>query len=122
MAKRSKTSTPLKAVKRMNDFDHGIFGPEGAREITKDLGLDPATAPIYVIEHRPDTVKGARLNGCAAVGEKRYGVGAHELAEWACRRLNVAYEPKMGRGAALRECCAKLREHFSKTQEACCDE
>ncbi|HUT58262.1 MAG TPA: hypothetical protein VNA25_10485 [Phycisphaerae bacterium] len=103
-----------KAAQELSLMDHCILSREEAVELAEAMGLPGQDVPLYAMEHRPDTLKGARLKGCTEIGEKRYAIGADELAEWACRKLNVKYESKMGRGSALRECCTRLYERFDK--------
>lgn len=109
-----RSSKAAKAVRELVELDHGILHPRQARLFAEAFGLDPTTVPVHVIEHRPDEITGARLADCTRIGEKRYAIGADELAVWACQKLGLTYVPKMGRGAALRECCRVLAGHFGK--------
>jgi len=109
-------SKELDAVNELVQLDHVILSRSDAQELAEAMGLDARSVPVYAMEHRPDTLKGARLKGCTEIGEKRMGIGADELAEWACRQLGVKYEPKMGRGSQLRSCCAALCKHFGGTK------
>jgi len=106
--------TKLEAADRLVELDHGILTRDEAQELASSMGLDAGAVPVYAIEHRPDLPKGARLTGCTKIGEKRWMIGADAMAEWACQQLKVKYELKYGRGSRLRECCARLREHFKK--------
>jgi hypothetical protein len=104
----------LEAAVELGLMDHGILGREKARELAAAMGLDDRAIPFYALEHRPDQIKGAILSGCTRVGEKRVGIGADELAAWACRQLALEYRDCFGRGAQLRVCCEALVQHFGK--------
>jgi len=102
----------LGAVAELCGMDHGILSREQAQELAVAMGLDDRNIPTYAIEHQPNTLKGARLDGCTRDGQKRVAIGADELAEWACRTLKLDYVSKCGRGSRLRECCGVLYKHF----------
>ena len=104
----------LEAAVQLGLMDHGIVGREQARELAAKMGLDDRSIPFYALEHRPDLVKGARLDGCTKIGEKRMGIGADELATWACRQLALEFRGCFGRGSQLRVCCEVLVEHFGQ--------
>jgi len=103
----------MKAAVELGLLDHGILGRESARRIVSQMGLDDRDIPFYVIEHRPDQIKGANLAGCTKIGEKKLGVGADDLAVWCCKKLNLSFARKFGRGSQLRVCAEALVEHFS---------
>lgn len=104
--------TALKAVAKLCSMDHGILPPKPARAIATEMGLDGQDVPTYPIEHQPNEFKGASLAGCTETGQKRFSIGADELAEWACQTLKLDYVSKFGRGSRLRECCSVLYKHF----------
>ena len=67
--------------------------------------------------HNP---KGLRLNpGPHVLEDKRgryaLGMEASVLATLLCARLQVAYEPKLGRGFQLRSCCDALERFVGGT-------
>lgn len=104
----------IEAVEELAGCDHGILTRDGAQTLAESLGLDASAVPVYAIEHHPEEIKGARLAGCTKIGEKRFGIGADDLASWACRQLGVKYTEKFGRGSQLRECCSVLLGHFKQ--------
>lgn len=106
------TYAAIDAIKDLCGMDHGILGREQAQKLAVAMGLDDRSIPTYALEHQPDTLKGARLDGCTKTGQKRVGIGADELAEWACEELDLFYINKLGRGSRLRECCDVLYKHF----------
>jgi len=102
----------IKAVSDLCSLDHVILASDGAQTLAEEMGLDARNVPTYVLEHHPEEFKGASLDGCTEKGQRRLGIGADELAEWACRELKLDYVSKFGRGSRLRECCSVLYKHF----------
>jgi hypothetical protein len=104
--------TALEAVEELAKCDHGILTREGGLKLWEAMGLDGTKMPCFAIEHQPATFKGASLKGCTEAGQKRMGVGADDLASFACGQLKLEYAEKFGRGSQLRECIGALYRHF----------
>ena len=104
--------SPVEAAKLLTSLDHCILSREEAREIVAAMGMDDKGVPVYETVHRPDLVKGARINGATHIGQKFLLIGADELATWLCRTLELEFRGCFGRGSQLREAGGALIKHF----------
>ena len=82
---------------------HVLWNGEFLKKINSAFNVDiqPAT-----YKANPRELKGLTLNNGA---KSTQGMACFDLAEILCRRLNVEYESKMGRGFQVRSCIDALR-------------
>jgi len=104
--------SPVEAAKLLTSLDHCILSREEAQEIAEAMGLPGQDVPTYMMEHRPDLVKGARITGATHIGQKFYLTGADDLASWAARSLEVEFRQCFGRGSQLASAGGALIKHF----------
>lgn len=111
--------TALEAAEKLITLDHCILSREEAQEIAEAMGLPGQDVPCYIMEHRPDLPKGARITGATHIGQKFMLIGADDLATWAARRFKLSFRECFGRGSQLRSAGGALIQHFTPKEIGC---
>lgn len=100
------------AIAFMLEHTHSLVSEQKARKIAKAFGIMDKLRCVRVWKSDlPGMPKGLTLRGNA---KRMNGAAIKDIAEELCRRLNIRYVEMFGRGSQVRECCAKMIEHFQK--------